>query len=60
MKTFKYDVCPMAGTERDDQFLLDEYGKGGWELVTVIQIPSSGNSRREKITFLGYFKKCAE
>lgn len=57
MKTFKYEVCPMAGTERDDQFLLDEYGKAGWELVTVIQIPSSVP---KVITFLGYFKKCAE
>lgn len=53
MKTVEYAVRELEGIPEDDMDLLNAYGKLGFELVTIIQVPTSIS---KKLKFLAYLK----
>lgn len=56
MEYFDYEVTDeLKGSRNLDEQLLKNFGLAGWELVTIIQAPSSIPEGPTK--FLGYFKK---
>lgn len=57
MEKFEYAVIEYKGTKEQHQNVVDEYGRSGWELVTVIPIQMS---TPEKLAVLYYFKRPAE
>lgn len=54
---FEYVVIELKGILDDDMVLLNDIGKKGWELVTVIPVPSSVP---QKLMILGYLKRPKE
>lgn len=57
MEKFEYAVVELEATARADQSRLNDLGKEGWELVTIIQAPITLPVRP---TVLGYLKRPKE
>jgi len=57
METFYYMVIELKGITEEDTGSLNTLGRGGYELVTVIQVPSS---MPQKPKFLAYLKNTHE
>lgn len=57
MEKFEYAVVELEATASADQLQLNDLGKGGWELVTIIQAPITLPVRP---TVLGYLKRPKE
>jgi hypothetical protein len=57
MKRFDYAVIEYSGDIDSHQRVMNEYGKTGWELVTVILIQESLPAG---LTVLYYFKQPIE
>lgn len=57
MEKFEYAVVELGATPGVDQSRLNDLGKEGWELVTIIQAPITVPTR---LTVLGYLKRPKE
>ncbi len=57
MEKFEYAVVELKGIRDDDQLRLNDLGKEGWELVTIIQAPIT---LPVSPTVLGYLKRPKE
>jgi|GEM_PF-3120882 len=51
-KVYYYKVVELAGEPLQDEGDLNVYGRGGYELVAVIQLPASGSEKPKRLAYL--------
>ena len=49
---FYYKVTELEGIAEKDEGSLAVFGRGGYELVTVIQVPGSGSQKPKLLAYL--------
>lgn len=58
MGMFEYRVVELRGKPDEDEIILNEIGKQGWELVSIVSTAVPGILPR--VAFLGYLKRPVE
>jgi len=49
---YYYKVIELKGIAEEDEGSLDTLGRGGYELVTIIQVPGSGSQKPKLLAYL--------
>jgi len=51
-KVYYYKVIELQGVADDDEGALNVFGRGGYELVAVIQVPGAGSQKPKRLAYL--------